>query len=136
MPNDAETLAHALTRVQRRIRQESRHDLTPTQMSVLIGLRKSGPSTPSSVAARERVRPPTITRVLNCLADDGLVTREQDPGDGRQVLITLSDLGQTTLEQEFRRRDVWLDLQVRQLDAQERALLRKATLLLIRIADS
>lgn len=136
MPTDSQNLALTVARLNRRLRQERHSDLTPSQMSVLGTLRQHGPTSPSSIAQRERVSAPSITRTLNCLADDGLVEREPNPDDGRQVLVRLSDLGEKTLSEERKRRDAWLDRRLRDLDARERAVLREASAILTRITES
>lgn len=136
MPTDSQNLALAVARLNRRLRQERHSDLTPTQLSVLGTVRQLGPTSPSAIAARERVSAPSVTRTLNRLADDGLVERAPHPQDGRQVVVSLSDLGEKTLAEERRRRDAWLDQRLRGLDARERAVLREAAAILTRITDS
>lgn len=136
MPTDSQRLAQSVARLNRRLRQERHSDLTPNQLSVLHTLVVLGPTTPGAVASRERVQPPTITRVINSLADDGLVVREQHPDDGRQVLVTVSELGQKVLAEERQRRDAWLSRRLQQLDPRERALLREAAALMLDLAES
>ncbi|WP_375000437.1 MarR family winged helix-turn-helix transcriptional regulator [Aeromicrobium sp. CTD01-1L150] len=136
MPTDTQNLAMAVARLNRRLRQERQSDLTPTQLSVLGTVSQLGPTSPSAVAARERVSAPSVTRTLNCLVEDGHVTREPHPDDGRQVVVSLSDTGAKVLEEERQRRDAWLHRRLRELDPRERALLREASALLTRIAES
>ncbi|WP_019143509.1 MarR family winged helix-turn-helix transcriptional regulator [Aeromicrobium massiliense] len=136
MPTDAQKLATSVARLNRRLRQERHSALTATQLSVLGTVRLMGPCTPSQVAHRERVSPPSVTRTIGCLVDDGLLLREPHPDDGRQVLVRLSDKGEDVLAEERARRDAWLDRRMRDLSADERALLRKATVLFERLSDS
>ncbi|MBC7632985.1 MarR family transcriptional regulator [Aeromicrobium sp.] len=136
MPTDSHHLARAVARLNRRLRQERKTDLTPTQLSVLGAVRTLGPSTPSAIAAHERVRPPSITRTLSCLVDEGLARREPHPDDGRQVLISVSDKGEATLAAERARRDEWLDHRLAQLTTPERKTLREATALLEKLANT
>ena len=77
-----------MARLNRRLRQERQTDLTPTQLSVLGAVRTLGPSTPSAIAVHERVQPPSITRVLTCLVDDGLALREPHPDDAVLAVAT------------------------------------------------
>ncbi len=49
--------------------------------------------TPGALAIRERVRPPSMTRVIASLADMGFVDRAPHPIDGRQVLVSVSESG-------------------------------------------
>jgi DNA-binding MarR family transcriptional regulator len=136
MPTDSHQLARSVARLNRRLRQERQTDLTPTQLSVLGSIRTLGSATPSAIAAHERVQPPSITRTLTCLVDDGLVLREPHPGDGRQVLISISDKGDAVLAEERDRRDEWLAQRLAELTTPERKTLREATALLERLAAS
>lgn len=136
MPTDSQKLALAVARLNRRLRQERHSDLTPTQLSVLGTLGVLGPSSPTSIAARERVSAPSITRTLNCLVENGHAVREPHPEDGRQVIVSISDLGEKVLGEERRRRDAWLHQRLKGLDARERALLREAASILSDLSDA
>jgi DNA-binding MarR family transcriptional regulator len=136
MPSDSHQLARSVARLNRRLRQERQTDLTPTQLSVLGSVLKIGPATPSAIAAHERVQPPSITRTLTCLVDEGLAIREPHPHDGRQVLISISDKGDAVLAEERDRRDEWLARRLADLTTPERTTLREATALLEKLAAS
>lgn len=136
MPTDSHQLARSVARLNRRLRQERQTDLTPTQLSVLGSILKLGPSTPSAIAAHERVQPPSITRTLTCLVDEGLAIRTPHPDDGRQVLISVSDKGDAVLAEERDRRDEWLAQQLSTLTTAERKTLREAASLMERLAAS
>lgn len=136
MPTDSQRLALAVARLNRRLRQERQSDLTPTQLSVLGTLAKIGPATPGAIATRERVRPPSVTRILNQLVDCGYATKSPSPDDGRQVLVALADHGERILSDERQRRDAWLEHQLSELDRDERELLRRAVPILTRLAEA
>lgn len=136
MPTDSHQLARSVARLNRRLRQERQTDLTPTQLSVLGTIVKIGPATPSAIATHERVQPPSVTRTLTCLVDEGLAIRAPHPDDGRQVLISVSDKGVAVLAEERDRRDHWLAQQLAGLTTSERKTLREATALLERLAQS
>ncbi len=135
MPTDAHHLARSVARLNRRLRQERQSDLTPTQLSVLGSVRQLGSSTPSAIAAHERVQPPSITRTLTSLVDAGMVIREPHPDDGRQVLVSVSEQGEAVLAAERDRRDLWLSRLLGELTTPERATLREAAGLMERLAD-
>lgn len=135
MPTDAHHLARSVARLNRRLRQERQSDLTPTQLSVLGSILKIGPATPGAIAVHERVQPPSITRTLNCLVDNGLAVRSPHPDDGRQVLMSVSERGEAVLAAERDRRDLWLSQRLTELTTAERATLREAAALLERLAD-
>jgi len=136
MPSDSHLLARAVARLNRRLRQERRSDLTPTQLSVLGTVQRLGPATPGQVAAGERVQPPSMTRTLAGLVELGFVVRQPDPDDGRQVLVSVSAEGEAALAAERERRDAWLHEQLQLLGADERRLLADAAVLLERLADA
>jgi hypothetical protein len=52
------------------------------------------------------------------------------------VLLTISQTGDRILDAERRRRDAWLDQRLRELSAEDRAVLRDATVILERLAQS
>lgn len=136
MPTDSQRLALAVARLNRRLRQERHSELTPSQLSVLGTLVSLGPTSPSAVAARERVSAPSVTRTINCLAEEGYVVREPHPDDGRQVVVTVSERGREVLGEERQRRDAWLHQRLKQLGPRERGLLREAAALMEGIAES
>ena len=135
MPSDSQRLARSVVHLTRRLRQERHTELTPTQLAVLSTVMVMGPATPSAIAAREKVRPPSVTRTLNCLVDDGYVLREPHPDDRRQVLVRLSDKGEALLDEERKRRNAWLDGRLSTLTVEERTTLREASDLLERLAS-
>ncbi len=134
MPTASQNLSHSVMRLARRLRQERRSDLSSGQLAVLGALSLQGPMTPRAIADHERVQPPSITRTINCLADEDLVTRTPHPDDGRQMLIALSPHGTDVLATERARRDQWLAETFSQLTVEERSVLRKATVILDRLA--
>ncbi len=66
-------------------------------MSALHTLTAEGPLRPGELAAREGVRPPTLTRILTVLEEGGYVARTPDPADPRASLIAVTELGTRTL---------------------------------------
>ncbi len=126
----ASALAVSVMRLARRLRQERDSDLTATQLSALGTIRRYGPLTIGALAAHERVQPPSMTRTVGCLLDRGMVSREADPADRRQVVVVLSDEGRTLLDAERRRRDAWLAKRLRELGPADRDVLRRAVPLL------
>jgi DNA-binding MarR family transcriptional regulator len=132
----ASALASSIVRLSRRLRTERHSDLTPNQLSALGTMRRQGAITLSTLAAHEQVQPPSMNRTVNGLEARGLVARAPHPTDGRQVLLTISETGDRILDAERRRRDAWLDQRMRELSAADRAVLREATVILERLAQS
>ena len=133
----ASALRLAVMRLARRMRSERADtSLTLTQLAALATLERHGPLTPRELAAAERVQPPSMTRTVSCLEEDGFVERCAHPTDGRQVLVRLSDQGRDLLAAERRRRDAWLTRRLRELTPEERAVLRQAAPILEKLSNS
>ena len=127
----------SVMRLARRIRLErSSEDLSFNQLSVLGTLRRSGELTLGELAAIERVKPPSITRTVNGLVDAGLVARRPHATDGRQVMVDLTDQARTVLDEDRRRRDLWLAQRLDELVPADRQLLRRVAPLLDLLASS
>jgi DNA-binding MarR family transcriptional regulator len=84
--------------------------LSLPQYHLLEALRGSLELTVGELAESAGVAPPTATRMLDCLARDGYVTRRHSETDRRAVLVTLTPRGTDAIEaahehvEEFRRR--------------------------------
>jgi len=131
----ASELRLAVHRLTRRLRQQTPTDgLTLTQLSALNVIYREGPLTAGDLAAKEQVRPPSITRVLTGLESLGLVERLENPRDGRQVLVQITPLGGHRMSEFIRARELWLEEELAALTQEDRELLSKATVLLDQLA--
>ncbi|WP_037910760.1 MarR family winged helix-turn-helix transcriptional regulator [Actinacidiphila yeochonensis] len=109
-------------------------ELTLSQVSVLVLLDREGPATSSELAAREGVRPQSMCAIVGVLSGRGLVEREQDPADGRRMVVSLTQDGREGLLGARRERARRLAEAVEaELDADERERLAAALPLLERI---
>ena len=132
----ASRLRLAVVRLNRRLRaQRTDSSVTLTQMSALSSLKKSGPLTPCELAAKERVQPPSMTRVIAALEDHGLASRAPHPSDGRQAIVTITDEGLRYLAAEAAARERWLDRRLAELTDGERELLERAVEVIDRMAE-
>ncbi|WP_406366648.1 MarR family winged helix-turn-helix transcriptional regulator [Streptomyces sp. NBC_00645] len=105
----AQDLRVAFSLLRRRIREVSEaQDLTPSQISALTLVSKSGAATASALAATEGVRPQSMAATLAALDQYGLIQRNPDPGDGRRQLVTLTDAGRERVEGTRQARSEWL----------------------------
>ncbi|MCL2463758.1 MAG: MarR family transcriptional regulator [Micrococcales bacterium] len=133
----AADLRQAVGRTHRRLRAEMGDaGLSYVQYSALVALTREGAITPGRLAEREGVQPPTMTRTVNCLVKLGLVSKTDDPHDGRQVLVALTPAGEAEVDETRRRRDVWLTSRLARLTPDDRAALTRAAALLKQIAAS
>ena len=133
----ASALRLSVMRLARRMRRERADtSLTLSQLAALATLERHGPLTPRELAAAERVQPPSMTRLLASLVTAGLVTRTDHPTDRRQVLLAASPEGVALLREDRRRRDAWLAQRLRELEPEDREVLRRAAAVLDRLASS
>ncbi|OZC61925.1 MarR family transcriptional regulator [Rhodococcus sp. 15-725-2-2b] len=84
------------------------HLLTPTQLQTLGNLDRIGAMSARELATVERVTPQTVARTVTLLEERGLVTRIQDPDDGRAQIISITHEGKAKLGADRRKRDEWL----------------------------
>lgn len=93
--------------------------------------------TPGALAVRERVRPPSMTRVIASLAEMGFVSRNAHPVDGRQVLVSVSPAGADLVESEKRASQEWLQRRLAGLEPDHRkTLLMAADLMSAMVEES
>lgn len=124
----------ACMRISRRVRFESADDqLPPHQFSVLARLDRAA-ATPGELAEIEKVSAPSMTRTVSALVQAGLVGREDNPADRRQVVLRLTDSGREQLRDVRARRDVWMSTRLAQLPERDLAALRAAAPLLAQVA--
>jgi DNA-binding MarR family transcriptional regulator len=142
MPTTTDThlsaaLRMSVMRLARRLRAERPDtDLTLSQLAALASVERHGPLTLSELAACEKVQPPSMTRMVTALSERALVDRAAHATDGRQVLITITAAGAALLAEDRRRREAWLAQRLRELTADERAVLRDAAPILDRLAST
>jgi DNA-binding MarR family transcriptional regulator len=92
-----------------------------------------GPLTLGKLAAAEQVKPPTMTRIVTGLENEGLVERIGDPRDKRLTRIRATMKGQKVLTAGRARRVQKLAAAVRDLRGSELAELTRGVQLLQQI---
>jgi DNA-binding MarR family transcriptional regulator len=134
----ASQLRVSLMRLARRLRNERNPDnsLGVGSISVLGLLLRHGESTVGQLAAHERVQPPSMTRTVSWLVEEGYAVRRPSETDGRSTLVEISDRGRDILLADRRRRDAWLAKQLKDLSPEERELLREVVPLIEKLATS
>ncbi|WP_257477722.1 MarR family winged helix-turn-helix transcriptional regulator [Acidipropionibacterium jensenii] len=121
--------------ISRRVRFESTSGIPPHQISVLFAVRR-GAQTPTTLAERERVSTPAMTRTLNALEAEGLVSRSRNAEDSRSVLITLTGRGQAVVDGVYASRDSWMVRHLEGLSDEDLEALGRATAVLARIGQA
>jgi DNA-binding MarR family transcriptional regulator len=132
----ASDLSLAVVRLARQLRfRRPDSPVSLSQLSALATLAKEGPITPGALAIRERVRPPSMTRVIASLAELGFIDRCAHPDDGRQVLVSVSESGRELIEVERRASQEWLQQRLAELQPEQRKTLLAAADLMFAIVD-
>jgi DNA-binding MarR family transcriptional regulator len=128
-------LRAAVMRLSRRLKhQRVDESLSPTEMSVLGTLARCGSATPSELARKEHVQPPSMTRIVAMLEAKGLVRLEAHPEDRRQKVVTQTEQAESMLAAAREKRNAWLTELVQELDEDEWATLRAAAPVLEKLA--
>lgn len=105
----------------RRLRREDDAiGITSPRLSALSVVVFGGPLTLGALAAAEQVKPPTMTRIVTGLEDDGLVQRRDDAADGRLTQIHATAKGRRILATGRARRVQTLADAIHQLDRESR----------------
>ncbi len=138
-PADAELaprLRVVVGRLTRRLRPTlAGTGLTPTRLSVLATLVRSGPLRISELAEVEGLNPTMLSRVIGELSAAGLVERVPDPLDGRAALVAATAAGRRLRARiQHRRNDVLAGL-IGELSEQQRQVLEPALAVLEEIAE-
>jgi DNA-binding MarR family transcriptional regulator len=133
----ADRLHSAAIHLLRRLRREdAASGLSAPRLSALsVIVFGGGPVTLGQLAAAEQVRPPTMTRLVNALEAEGLVTRHADPADGRVTYIKATAQGQALLRAGRTRRVAALAQQLAGLSAADRDVLARAASVLDELAS-
>jgi DNA-binding MarR family transcriptional regulator len=126
----APRLRWAVTRLARRLRQEAGADLGPSQTAALATVERHGPLSPSELAEIERIRRPTVTRIVRHLEQAGLIERVTDPQDGRASILSVTAEGRALLRRLRERKTAYLARRLAALDAEDRRTLERAAELL------
>jgi len=94
----------AIGRVARRLRQIYAADpesaVSFIELAILVHLAREGPTSPSTLAARESVTSQAIAGVVRELERKALVKRSAHPEDRRRVVIALTGTGRELLSNQ------------------------------------
>jgi DNA-binding MarR family transcriptional regulator len=117
-------------------REDSQSGLNSQRLSALSVVVFGGPVTLGDLAAAEQVRPPTMTRIVDALAELGLVTKTRNASDARSTHITTTAAGRKLLIQGRERRVRALAMQIAKLNAKQQAALQDAAKILKQVIEA
>jgi DNA-binding MarR family transcriptional regulator len=132
----ASALRISVMRLSRRLRNErdASYDLTASHLAVLGTVWRLGPLSIGDLAAAEKVQPPSMTRIVTCLCEKGLLRRDTDKADKRLVVVSLTEAAESVLADSRRRKEAWLNHRLHELTPAERGILRDAAPILERLS--
>ena len=123
----ATRLRVAVTRLNRKLRQQALAGLSPAQASALGTVNRLVGPTLGELAAAEQVQPPTVTRLVTSLESAGLVARESDGADKRVVRVKITAEGRRNLQRIRNLKNAFLARRLAALDPAKRALAEDLT---------
>jgi DNA-binding MarR family transcriptional regulator len=126
----AARLRVAVTRLNRKLRQQALAGLSPAQASALGTVNRLASPTLGELAAAEQLQPPTVTRLVASLESRGLVARQADGLDRRVVRVRITAEGRRNLQRIRTLKDAFLTRRLVALDPAERDLAESLTRLL------
>jgi DNA-binding MarR family transcriptional regulator len=130
----ADRLHSAALHLLRRLRTEDEtFGVSPPRLSALSVVVATGPIGIGAVAAAEGVSAPTMTRLVDGLERDGLVTRTPDPDDARGVLVRPTARGRRLLRDGRGRRVRILAGALGQLSRDDLSAVRRGVELIERV---
>jgi DNA-binding MarR family transcriptional regulator len=105
-------------------------ELNAARLSALSVIVFAGPITLGELAGAEQVRPPTMTRIVNALEEQGLVRKSRDETDRRTVTLSATMKGKRLLVESRNRRIRPLADRMERLGGHELKTLQDAAVLL------
>jgi len=143
-PNDTQVAAIAtelrvlVGQFKRRFRDKvNLGDLTASQLAVLGRLDSDGPTTVTTLARAEGMRPQSMGANIATLEAAGLVSGAPDPNDGRQTILSLTAACKEKVKVGRMACDGWLIEAIRKtLSSAEQHELARAIELLQRLVES
>ncbi len=137
MAEAARFIRRSVVRLVRRLRLERTDEaLSLAKLTILGFLYNKGPVTATALAARERIRPQSLTRLVAFLEERGFVSRQPDEADRRRLLITITPAGKKALAADIRKKEAWLARVMEQmLSPDEYRILIHACRLLDRLTE-
>jgi DNA-binding MarR family transcriptional regulator len=125
--NIADQLHSVAIHLLRKLRKEDEGSgLNAPRLSALSVIVFGGPITLGDLATAEQVRPPTMTRIVNALEEQGLVTKKQNKDDGRSTFLSATPAGKKLLTEGRARRVRALAKQITALSREQRYALQEA----------
>jgi DNA-binding MarR family transcriptional regulator len=126
----------AILAIGRRVRSERPPgSLSLSGLGILGTLNRRGPLVATELAAEQRLKPQSLTRLLADLAGERFISRTRSVLDGRAMTITITAKGQQVLMEDIAQRRAWLDSAMSaSLSSRERTLIRDAAIVILKLS--
>lgn len=100
--NDSIRILQSVRRIAQCVEHHSKrlavtHNITSPQLVALLAIAQLGPSTLKSIGRAIQLSPSTVVGIVDRLEEKGLVYRERDTKDRRNVFVAVTAAGQTVL---------------------------------------
>ena len=92
--------------------------MTEEQFQVLRRIRK-GSTSVSALAEASQTSRSAVSKAVDALVHKGLVSRQQNPSDRRNIPLALTDSGKSVMEAIFSEAEAWLSARFARLTSQE-----------------
>jgi len=132
----AAQLRHGIGRLARRLRREgAAPGAGHPQLSALTTIERNGPMTMGALSTVEQVQPPTMTKIVAALVEEGLVARTPDPLDRRIAWLAVTSEGRRLLSRRRRNMDAFLVKRLRGLAPEDLATLERAAQIIAELTE-
>ncbi|HWT71220.1 MAG TPA: MarR family transcriptional regulator [Oxalicibacterium sp.] len=100
--NDSIRILQSVRRIAQCVEHHSKrlavtHNITSPQLVALLAIAQLGPSTLKSIGRAIQLSPSTVVGIVDRLEEKGLVYRQRDTRDRRNVFVAVTAAGQTML---------------------------------------
>ena len=122
-------MRNVIGRLSRRLRTTAaarEAGLTPTGISVLLNVNRTGPSRMADLADAEGLNPTMLSRVVSDLVTAGLFERASDPKDRRAAWVSVTRRGRRLAERMRAERTEAVNAAMASLSERERGRIEKA----------
>jgi DNA-binding MarR family transcriptional regulator len=116
--------------------QDSASGIGPAQLSALSVIVFGGPRSLHELAHAEQVQPPTMSKIVDALVQQGLARREVNTSDRRSITIFPTPKGTQLMKEGRDRREKRLIEMLRRLGQDEIRDLQRASELITRILET
>lgn len=123
------------TRARIRLAATEKFNLTVEQFQVLRRIRR-GIDSVSTLAIDSRTSRSAVSKAVDALVNKGLISRQQDPHDRRNIPLALTEDGRRTLDVIYSETEHWLAGKFEVLTPEEQIVLVESLDLLQRVFSS